>query len=82
MKAINKLKALAKSLDCELEITRDNQVWLWSPEGYVFDGNGCSVICSYHYEGVTLPASCLDAIETASDGVSKASEGYEGWWAE
>lgn len=82
MKRIDKLKALAKSLNCELEIWKDNQVWVWSPKGFVFNGNGCSVITSQHYDGISLAASCLDALEDLGDGLSKAPDSYEGWWVE
>jgi hypothetical protein len=82
MKKVDKLKALAKSLNCELEIWKDNQVWVWSPKGFVFNGNGCSVITSQHFDGISLAASCLDALDDLGDGVSKAPEAYEGWWVE
>ena len=82
MKRIDKLKALAKSLNCELEFLDDNQLSIWSPKGFVFNGTGSSVITSQHYYGISLAASCLDALEVLGGGLSKAPDSYEGWWVE
>lgn len=84
MKYFKKLKDLALSLDCDLEVsTLDNSVTLYSPKGSIFIGNDCSRICSTVAHDITIEQGSEEVLLVLIEGLETALT-YTGdrWWDE
>lgn len=79
--SLKKLKRFAEKNNCELDIDRDEKtVQLWSPIGFIFQGNGCSRICSGTDPDFSIIPVYEEVLDIALHGLTEADMTLNGYW--